>query len=365
MAEANFQNYGASGKIGNQVYYRTSSGKTGVREKVTPKNPKTTAQTLQRVIIAQVGLMYKAFKSICDHSFEGVTMGAKCANKVAGVTANTYEAVAAALRAKRGDQVTFITVNKLNDTYTVEKARVILDPRGVDGTGLPMSSAFLADGAVQFPSRRNSGNVYLKIEGTDLQFIAEPANGSVVCACAVILSRKDGSDWLRSNANLVISETNIGSDLTSLWGAVEGSYGAYDIDLDNEAYLNNAGEGGSQGSGDNTGGGSYTPTAETYSNTASINGASQSIAGGSVQVTGTLTSIVISGTNLSNSGCVLMKAGVSQPVQPTSKTATAITFSAIGGVAGETWRVYKDSADAQPWFTINVVAGGSGNGDAD
>ena len=112
MAEANFQNYGASGKIGNQVYYRTSSGKTGVREKVTPKNPKTNAQTLQRVIIAQTGLMYKAFKSICDHSFEGVTMGAKCANKVAGVTANTYEAVAVALRAKRGDQVTFITVKQ-------------------------------------------------------------------------------------------------------------------------------------------------------------------------------------------------------------------------------------------------------------
>ena len=112
MAEANFQNYGASGKIGNQVYYRTSSGKTGVREKVTPKNPKTNAQTLQRVIIAQTGLMYKAFKSICDHSFEGVTMGAKSANKVAGVSADTYEAVAVALRAKRGDQVTFITVKQ-------------------------------------------------------------------------------------------------------------------------------------------------------------------------------------------------------------------------------------------------------------
>ena len=179
MAEANFQNYGASGKVGNQVYYRSANGKTVVREKVTPKNPKTTAQTLQRVIIAQVGLMYKAFKSICDHSFEGVTMGAKCANKfrklnadyyrrrayelnqqgigldsfynfqpigssrfvpsaailaqgqlpqvfptigddelrtsvakVAGVSANTYEAVAAALRAKRGDQVTFITVKQ-------------------------------------------------------------------------------------------------------------------------------------------------------------------------------------------------------------------------------------------------------------
>ncbi|MCR5849805.1 MAG: hypothetical protein K6G92_03730, partial [Bacteroidaceae bacterium] len=135
-------------------------------------------------------------------------------------------------------------------------------------------------------------------------------------------------------------------------------------DLDNEAYLNNAGEGGSQGSGDNTGGGSYTPAAETYNNTVSINGANQSVAGGSVQVTGSLTSIVISGTNLSDSGCVLMKAGVSQPVQPTSKTATAITFSAIGGVAGETWRVYKDAGDAQPWFTINVIAGG-GNGDAD
>lgn len=90
MAKAQFQNYGASGKIGNQVYYKGANGETIAREKVTPKNPKTNAQTLQRVIIAQTGLMYKAFKSICDHSFEGVTQGMQYMNRFRKLNAEYY-----------------------------------------------------------------------------------------------------------------------------------------------------------------------------------------------------------------------------------------------------------------------------------
>ncbi|MCR5849149.1 MAG: chitobiase/beta-hexosaminidase C-terminal domain-containing protein [Bacteroidaceae bacterium] len=322
MAKANFQNYGVQGKVGNQVYYRTASGKTAVREKVTPKNPRTTMQTLQRVLLAQVGLTYKAFKSICDHSFEGLSMGAKCADRfkklnlqylrnraselnqagislaqlyqftpvgsskfvpgaaiiaqgslpqifaeigedelglTAGmipVSTNTYQGVCDALRLKRGDQLTFVTVNKINGTYVMEKARIILDPRNVDGSGAAMSTAFVdASGVIQSPNWKNNGNLYLKFDGTKLHFIAEPVNGAVVAAAAVIASRKSGDEWLRSNAQLVISEDNIGSDLCSLWDAISGSYSAAEVDLENEAYLNNAGEGGAQSSNDNTGGG--------------------------------------------------------------------------------------------------------------
>ena len=70
MAEMTQEMYGATGKVGNKVYYRIN-GKTVAREAVTPKNPKTDLQTLQRVIAAQVTKDYKAFKQICDHSFEG------------------------------------------------------------------------------------------------------------------------------------------------------------------------------------------------------------------------------------------------------------------------------------------------------
>ncbi|MCR5850144.1 MAG: hypothetical protein K6G92_05470, partial [Bacteroidaceae bacterium] len=125
MAEANFQNYGASGKIGNQVYYRTSSGKTGVREKVTPKNPKTTAQTLQRVIIAQTGLMYKAFKSICDHSFEGVTQGAKCANKFRKLNADYYRRRAYELNAQGISLDSFYCFQPIGSSRFVPSAAIL------------------------------------------------------------------------------------------------------------------------------------------------------------------------------------------------------------------------------------------------
>ena len=72
MAKMSQEMYGASGKLGNKVYFKGVNGQTIVREKVTPKNPKTNAQTIQRVLVSQVGLTYKAFKEICDHSFETV-----------------------------------------------------------------------------------------------------------------------------------------------------------------------------------------------------------------------------------------------------------------------------------------------------
>ena len=60
--------YGATDSVGNKVYYR-SNGKTVAREKVTPKNSQTDAQTVQRVIASQVGKSYNKFRNICDHSF--------------------------------------------------------------------------------------------------------------------------------------------------------------------------------------------------------------------------------------------------------------------------------------------------------
>ena len=45
------------------------------------KNPKTAAQTLQRVLVKVVALAYAMLKTICNHSFEGVTNGFECMNK--------------------------------------------------------------------------------------------------------------------------------------------------------------------------------------------------------------------------------------------------------------------------------------------
>ena len=421
MANMTQEMYGAQGKVGNKVYYR-ANGKTVVREKVTPKNPKTTAQTLQRVILAQVGLTYKAFKDLCDHSFEGYTMGAQSMNRFkklncdycrdraseinqaglslaefynfqpigsskfvpgaaiiaqgslpqifvslgqdelglevakVAVAENTYAGVCSALRLKRGDQLTFVTVNKVNGNYAVEKARIILDPRNLDGSGASMSTTFVdAEGNVLMPSRRNSGNIYLNFdaEGGQLEFIAEPANGAVPVAAGIIASRKSGDDWLRSNTQLVISEENIGSDLCGLWTAVEQSYQAAEIVVENEYYLNNAGEGGSQGSGESSGG--YTPSTDPqYSNTVGINGVNQTISGGSVNTTAPLNTVVINGSNLSEADVYAVKQGSADHINPT-KTATTATFSTLNGQAGDRFDFYKGGTQ---WFSITVSAPG-------
>ena len=74
MAKVYLDMYGVQGRVGNKTYYR-SNGETFVREVVSPKNPKTDAQTTQRVLVKAVGKTYAEMKEICDHSFEGYGTG--------------------------------------------------------------------------------------------------------------------------------------------------------------------------------------------------------------------------------------------------------------------------------------------------
>ena len=45
------------------------------------KNPKTAAQTLQRVLVKVVAFFYAMFKAICNHSFEGYSNGFDSMNR--------------------------------------------------------------------------------------------------------------------------------------------------------------------------------------------------------------------------------------------------------------------------------------------
>lgn len=408
--------YGANGRVGNKVYY-TSNGKTVARAIVTPKNPQTTAQTVQRVIAAQVAKDYQKFKSICDHAFEGVSNGFNCMNRfkklnmrnkreraaeiqnageslaqfynfqpigstkwVPGsvilsqgqlneihptitedtlglavgkipAAANSYEGVCASLGAKRGDQLTFVAVVKNSfGNYEVKIARVILDPRTAEGGSAPMSTAFIVDNAINMPSRRNDGS-FATLDFNDGVEFSMGNNGDVMCGVAVIASRKQGSNWLRSNATLVISEANIGSDLCGLWDAIGGSYSSGDLDVDSEYYLNNAGEGGSQGQTQEP----ATPgTSVTYNNNVLLNGVGQNISGGSASVTAPLNSVVISGTNLSEAPVTAQVEGSETVITPT-KSATTITFNNLNIEAGHTLIVKRNGTT---WFTVTAEQGG-------
>lgn len=64
-----------AGKLGNIVGMKGRNGRSNARVRVIPKNPKTLQQSIQRVIFGSVTKSYALLKSVCDHSFEGISYG--------------------------------------------------------------------------------------------------------------------------------------------------------------------------------------------------------------------------------------------------------------------------------------------------
>ena len=412
MAKVGNLQQGYVGKLDGQCYFKGADGKTQVRAITIPKNPKTLQQRVQRVIAKTVTANYRAMKAIADHSFEGRSLGFKSMNRfrevnmrhfreraaylqaegislysfynfcgigsdkfvpgavfvsegtlnqvytgvsddyqgTVNIGGNTYAQVIAALGAQRGDQVTFLTVEKnLNGKYEFKYARVILDPRNGNGAA-SLDSPFVAEGAINYPNSRNNGNfAALVVDGTTLRW---KLTGGNVVASGIIMSRRSGDKWFRSTCQLALSEDGLGSDKLSLLSAAENADSAVSLDLDSELYLNNAGTGGSEG----TSAPVAPETGAQLSNSALINGASQSIAGGSVNVT-TLTAVQLNGTRLDEATFKATKNG-GDDMAPTSQSAQSIAWTfAQPGVAGDTYRFYKDNAVV---LTIRVIEEGGG-----
>ena len=423
MAKATQNERGYIGKVGNRTYYKGADGSTVVREIVAPKNPKTLAQRIQRVITKTVGANYKVMKAICDHSFEGKSMGFECSNRfrqlnanrmreraaylqeqgislyeyfnflklgdaefspaavyvsegslnqvyasisnslaVVAIGGNTYGDVIRALGAQRGDQMTFVTVEKdVHNKYVFHFARVILDPRNQNGAAA-LTTAFVENSAIASPNSRNKG-VFgaLSVSGSNLQFKLD-ASGTVVAA-GIIMSRKSNDKWFRSTCQLALSEDGLGNDKMSLMEAAESSEGAAPLDLDSEQFLNNAGVGGGEGTSTPASGGDTGSDAPVVSNTAVINGASQNIAGGSVSVT-SLTSVQFNGNRLDELGIKMSKNG-GAATSPSEEGSTAVTFSGIADAAVNDRYVFTKTVDGQlqTIVTINIIAAGGGGGD--
>lgn len=65
----------ARGKVGDLVFARRLGQQTTRAYNSSPKDAKTRSQVTQRVKMANVIAMYRALKSICNHSFEGLDVG--------------------------------------------------------------------------------------------------------------------------------------------------------------------------------------------------------------------------------------------------------------------------------------------------
>ena len=388
------------------------------------KNPKTTAQTLQRVLVKVVALCYAMLKAICNHSFEGVTNGFQCMNKFKKVNlrylreraatlqslgqslnqfyqfmplqsekwspfaaiismghlpevsvsidaegghkacvnspSRTYAGFVNSWRLQRGDQVTFVTVQKRQGRYEVNYARIVLNPRNADGSGAPMTTE-IVDSQGEFPCSnwKNQLNFSTFEFDTD-HFNFVLGRGGDVVAAGIIVSRKDKSGgWFRSNCQLVLNEAGFGSDLCSLSEAVEKSYATYEIDMESESYLNNAGAGGTGTTDDVTpsGGGGVTPGNPVYDTSATINGVSQSIGGGNVNATAPITRVAVSGSNLADVVFTAKVDGTGEAINPTSHDANGATFTGLNVEAGHNLVIY---CGGNIWFTITAQSSGGG-----
>jgi hypothetical protein len=267
----------------------------------------------------------------------------------------TYADFISAWGLQRGDQVTFVTVQKLNGKYEVGYARIVLNPRNSDGSGAPMTTEIVnSEGEFPCSNLKNRLN-FSSFEFDTNRFNFVLGRGGDVVAAGIIVSRKDKSgDWFRSNCQLVLNEAGFGSDLCSLAKAVEMSYATYDIDMESEFYLNNAGAGGTGSTGDITpsgGGGGVEPGQPSYNTTARINGVNQSIAGGSVNATAPITSVAVSGTNLGDVAFTAKVDGTGEIINPTSHDANGASFTGLNVEANHNLVVYRGGT---VWFTISA-----------
>ena len=392
------------------------------------KNPKTNAQTVQRILMKVVVMAYTMLKDICNHSFEGFTNGLQCMNKFKKLNlkylrerASTLQALGQSLSQffqfiplqsekwspyaiiisqghlpeidvaidatqghvayvnspsrsyadlintwglQRGDQLTFVTVQKRQGKYEVNYARIVLNPRNADGSGAPMSTEIVnSEGEFPCSNWKNHLN-FSSFEFDTDHFNFVLGRGGDVVAAGIIVSRKDRSGgWFRSNCQLVLNEAGFGSDLCSLAQAVEHSYAAYDIDLESEFYLNNAGTSGTGTTEDSTpsgGSGGVTPGEPAFNTQAVINGVSQSISGGTVTATAPITSISVSGSDLGDVVFTAKVDGTGDAITPTSHDANGASFTGLNVEAGHNLVVYHDGT---VWFTVTAMAPSSGDFD--
>jgi len=75
MAKGNMLLGQARGKVGDLVFSRNNGKQVIKARSEVVRNPQTTSQTLQRILLNTISQAYSVMLPICDHSFEGVKVG--------------------------------------------------------------------------------------------------------------------------------------------------------------------------------------------------------------------------------------------------------------------------------------------------
>ena len=318
MAKSGFWLRGANGKLAGASIAKGADGSTVIREIVTPKNPQTEAQKIQRIIMATVTKAYAVMKGITDHSFEGLSMGAKCMNRfnqlnaamlrqkvsslvaqgyaleeifdfnkgdnrltanewvissgslpqvpvelasnssviAISLTNNTYQGIIDAYRLKRGDQITLIgAIQDSNANMEFHFSRIILDPTNEDGSQAALSEALIVGNAVNKPSLRNEIDERMVLAYADSQIQFKFADA-------------DGFEGVQALGGAIVSRKENDKWLRSACQLAASdvvdnatsmaealqNFGSVSVPVSSDQFLNNAGTGGTANTNQSSGG---------------------------------------------------------------------------------------------------------------
>ena len=295
------------GSIGDVTLYRSQGQQRARARNRKPKNPKTTSQTAQRIIMRTAVRAYSVLQEICNHSFEGLSYGAECMNRfnslnadmlrklalneqnnvqnayygdfadipAPGITLNpfivskgslpslelkdfktadktaaidlqtapatlSYADVVAALGLQQGDQITVIQVNAFRAiglAGAIYWGRFILSPKSGNMTKLVTD-------ADEF-NEKNVGNVVFALGQNGLTVNVGNDTDNML-ACAIIVSRKGATTWLRSDAALKLATDEAGVPMSEAL-----SSDAAETLGESPYYLNQANRATQEGGGEN------------------------------------------------------------------------------------------------------------------
>lgn len=118
------------GKRGGVVYYRSLGQQVSRSRNFSPKNPKTFAQMIQRLFLANASKAAVGLKEVIDHSFEGVAYGSE--------SVRHFQSMAqAALKAA---------------TPTVKGTTKICPLVPIDALGFPVANFMISSGTLKAPA---------------------------------------------------------------------------------------------------------------------------------------------------------------------------------------------------------------------
>lgn len=247
MAKGNLLLGTAKNSVGDVVMYRREGAQiTRVRVR-NVKNPKTNAQSFQRAIMAPIAKFFSPLSVVLERSFEGLTK-AKSHNKFNQVNANLARANKWALPKGTGffplpyqlsqgtlpavvvnhdaDEGVFSVpgISGITDKTTMgglsqffvgagykngDVVTIIMACDGDNHSYYPMTSQFEIDttSKVTINAALPTLNVVINPNNSSSLYLSG-ANTSVE-ACAVIVSRFDGTMWRRSTQSLVVASSII------------------------------------------------------------------------------------------------------------------------------------------------------------